>query len=1110
MLGPLRISGNGETELERTSHRRLLSILALHANQRVDTDVLIDRNWAGAPPATAKATLQMHVAALRKLLPRELILTEEHGYRLDLSGHALDSDELTVLTDEAQRASAAGEWEGSLTAATAALGLWRGPPYPALQDDDFARPEIARLQGLRLMLHELWAEALLELGRARDAIPGLERLVVEHPLRERLWELLMTARYRAGRHAEALDAYREAYAALTEIGLEPSASLRELERRILVHDVRLAGSEARHNLPVELTGFVGREHEVAEAGRLLSEHRLMTLTGVGGAGKTRLALQVAGVSLSAFPDGCWLAELAPVQDPELVASELVSALGLQARSADAVTAVASAVARRTTLIVLDNCEHVLGAAASLARTLLEAGPGVKVLATSREPLHVPGEVVYDVPPMSFPDEGRVAPAPLRSFDAIRLFEERASLARPSFALDGGNADAVARICRRLDGIPLAIELAAARVGSLSPESIADHLDDRFRFLTGGSATGPSRHRTLEAALDWGHDLLETEEQRLFARLGVFQGGFDMVAVAEVCGEDGAERASVPEVLSRLVEKSLVSRYEAEAASRYRLLETVRHYALDRLEESGSAHAIRARHLRWYARFAAHMAARVHGPGRWEVHERLADESANLQAALSCALDTGHRAESAELARALAWNGFDRRRPRPCIEPLRAALEESSSLATETETECRALLGTALFLAGDETASYAEYARVADLAGRLEPSALKVWSLTACARVHLLAVDLDPRDALPLCHQALADAEAAGDPFALVYARRALGRALVWNGHADEGVAQHESALGTALATGDAAITLETYRSFFDLLYLHPEARRSEPRRLADEMLARFPPDDSRWGHRVSAEDWLRYVFCQSGEWERADDLLELRGRGHLEGWDRVGYLVTLCTLRWMQGRLDDVHADLAELQEHGVPPGWFHDYYPLLAEVAADEGRLGDVRGIVAAYLAVDVVPAEESTKLAVLVPLVRAEADAALASSDARQEDHVRRAAAAVERAREILAEFPPHTGGSLQMETPATQLALAEAELSRVTGPNPALWEDAVARADYVYYRLYARWRLAESLLATARVDEAEIELRSAHGAAAAIGARHLLEELEATAARAGIDCP
>lgn len=1104
VLGPLRVCGDVEVVLERASHRRLLSILALHANRRVDTDALIDRNWAGAPPASARATLQMHVAALRKLLSRELIVTEDQGYRLDLPGDALDADAFTALADEARRAAAADEWDGVLEASATALDLWRGTPYDALREDDFAQPEIARLEELHLMLRELRAGALLELRREHDVLPELERLVVEHPLRERPWELLMTARYRAGRHAEALAAYRAAYAALAEIGLEPGAGLRELERRILVHDERLGGSP-QHNLPVELTAFVGREHELAEAGRLLAEHRLVTLTGVGGAGKTRLALHVADTALSAFPDGCWLAELAKLHDPGLVPLEVANALGLQTRAGDATGAVASAVARDTTLIVLDNCEHVLGAAASLARALVEAGPGVKVLATSRAPLRVPGEVVYDVPPMSFPDEGGVALAPLRAFDSVRLFEERASLARPSFALDGATADAVARICRRLDGIPLALELAAGRVGSLSPESIADHLDDRFRILTGGPSTAPERHRTLEATLDWSYDLLDGEEQTLFARLGVFQGGFDIAAVGEVCADAGDEKASVV-ILSNLVEKSLVSTYEAETTRRHRLLETVRHYALERLEQTGEADATHLLHMRWYARFASDAAARVHGPGSWELHESLEAESANLHAALDWALEKHHEPEAAELARALAWHGFDRRRLQPCIAQLRAALEGRVDL--ETEAECRALLLTALFLGGDEAAAYEETERACEAAHRLDPSPAKVWALTACARVHLLAVDLDSRAALPLCRQALAEAEASGDPFALVYARRALGRALVWNGEDDKGVQLYEAALGVALAIGDPATLLQTYRSFFDLVYLHPEARRSAPARLADEMLTRFPPDDPRFGERVVAENWLPYVFFQSGEWERAEDLLELLGRRHLEGWDRVGYLVTRCTLRWMQGRLDDVHAALDELREHGVPPGWYHEYYPLLAEIAADEGRIGDVRAVAAAYLAVGVAPSEEATKLAVLAPLARAEVDAALAATGGPGDDHVRRAHAALERGRELLATYPPPVGGSLQMETPATQLALARAELSRAVAPDPALWEDAVARCDYAYYRLYGRWRLAESLFDAGRAGESEVELRGAYGDASAIGAVRLGERLETTARRAGVE--
>ncbi|HUG64271.1 MAG TPA: BTAD domain-containing putative transcriptional regulator [Gaiellaceae bacterium] len=1093
VLGPLRVTGPGEIELVRSSHRRLLSILVLDANRSLATAVLIDRLWDGEPPKTARASLQMHVSALRKLLPAGTIVTETTGYRLDLDEHGLDAADFQWLATESHRAARRMEWEPTLATAESALSMWRGDPYPDLVDDEFAQAEIKRLEELCFSLVELRTEALLELGRAAEALPDLEQLVVAHPLRGRLWEQLMRARYRLGRNAEALGAYRQAWAAFAEIGLEPSGSLRRLEREILLHGGN-STAQVPNNLPVELTQFVGRESESTLVRRLLDEGRLVTLTGVGGAGKTRLALRVALQTLDVFRDGCWLVELAPVREDELVPLEVAGAIGLRAHEEDVLSSVTAAIRRDEALIVLDNCEHVLPGAAAVVRALLEACPHVKVLATSREPLKVPGEFVFDVPPLPFPatDDGQ-----LMDFDAVRLFDERASRVRPSFVIDGASSAAVGRICRQLDGIPLAIELAAAKVGSMSPETIAERLDHRFRILKGGSSTGPERHRTLEAAFDWSYELLDEREQALFARLGVFAGSFALDTAEAVCAGGVVEAGDVVSLLAALVDKSLLSSVEVGTSRRYRLIETMREYARARLEGTEAA-GVSRKHIEWFTTFATGVATGVHGAGRWELFERLDAESDNLEAALAAALAEGSDAEADALAHALAWHALDHGQLTRCITHLGTSLERATGAQSEAAT--RALLGTSLFLAGREDDALVESRRASELASELEPSARNVAILTTHARLHVLHLDHDPREAIPLGLRALDMAEASDDPFAVIYARRSLGRTLAWSGEHDAGIEHYQDALDLALSTGDRAMTLETYESYFVLLYLHPEARRTEPKRIAEEMLERFPPEEKRWG-RYTPADWLPTVFLSSGEWERAEEAIDRLGARHLEGWDQIGYLLSHASLRWMQGRLDEAQFDLDELEPLEIDVQWFHTYFPLLADLAADRGRLTTVREVATACLSLEVHSREEAKKLGTLCSLVRAEIDEALTvREDETRAEHVERAQAAVKTARSLLERFPPSIGGSLQWETPVTYLALAEAELSRVTGPDPALWQRTLEIVDSAYFRLYAGFRLTEALYDCGHPEEAHAAFQIHYPETRRIGADRLQSELEA----------
>jgi predicted ATPase len=411
-----------------------------------------------------------------------------------------------------------------------------------------------------------------------------------------------------------------------------------------------------NNLPIQLTSFVDRDQETTDVRTLLSAARLVTLMGVGGTGKTRLALHVAAGSVETFRDGVWLVELASITNPALVAETVVDVLGARQPSRAAADALRETLADRTVLLIMDNCEHVLGAVAELCSDLLRRCPGLRVLATSRESLDVPGEAIYRVPPLSLPDGHALPPHSLDAYAATRLFVERARLYRPDLAPDPEEARTIARIALRLDGIPLAIELAAARTKVLSVAQIADRLDDRFRLLTGGARSGLSHHQTLQAAMDWSYDLLADEERALFRTLAVFAGGFSLDAAESVWRWDGSGAGDILDVLTRLVDKSLVlAEHLPSGEFRYRMLETVRRYALDRLVESGEAGEARSRHRDHFRRLVEEAEPDLVGPRQKAWLDRLELEHDNLRAALEWSTaDQGSGEAGLRMAAGLWW------------------------------------------------------------------------------------------------------------------------------------------------------------------------------------------------------------------------------------------------------------------------------------------------------------------------------------------------------------------------------------------------------------------------------------------------------------------------
>jgi predicted ATPase len=548
-----------------------------------------------------------------------------------------------------------------------ALDLWRESALAEFAFEPFAQAEIRRLADLRLAALEERIDADMALGRHADLIGELEALIAGNPHRERLRGQLMLALYRSGRQAEALAAYRDARLALVdELGIEPGAELQTLEKAILIHDPTLSVKPTRQTqpalrLPSPSTPLIGRLRELAEARALLQAHRIVTLVGAGGSGKTRLALAVAAAAAEEFPDGVVWVSLQEVSDPELV-------LPMIAQAVEATNELAEHLERKRALLVLDNFEQVLSAASGIA-DLLGAAPEVKVLATSREPLHLSGEHEYPV-------------LPLPESDAVTLFVERALAVAPDFR--GG--EQVAAICRRLDCRPLAIELAAARTKLLSPDALLGRLGDRLPLLTGGPRDAPARQQTLRSTIDWSHDLLDAKERILFARLAVFVGGCTLEAAENVCGAD-------LDALESLVDKSLVLMEQ----DRFSMLQTIHQYALERLDKSSEAEKLRQLHAEHFVSAAERGETeavrtddRLQGLEFRRLRDQLTADYENVRSALAWAIARGQR----ELALRLAGAARHLHYQGTLVETRRTleaalALDGEASAATEAKAHMRA-------------------------------------------------------------------------------------------------------------------------------------------------------------------------------------------------------------------------------------------------------------------------------------------------------------------------------------------------------------------------------------------------------------------------------------
>ena len=680
VLGPVEVQSPGRPSMAPApSVRAVLARLAITPGRVVSADALTDALWGEQLPADAANALQSRVSKLRRALTKagldgEVIATRAPGYLLALPPEAVDAHRFDAAVASARAAAAAGDRAAALARYDQALQLWRGPALADVAETEWTRSERTRLEEARFAAVEDRLELLVDTGRHTEVVGELEALIADHPLRERLHRLLMLALYRAGRQADALAVSQRLRGRLAdELGIDPSPDLQALTEAILRQQVpagepparaavpppapeRPAGAGPVVAVPPRRTSIVGRDADLRTTLDQLRATRLVTLTGPGGVGKTTLALETARQADATIADTVHIIRLAALDPDADVAEALATQLGVQSPGGgpQATAAVAEHLRDRRALLIVDNCEHVIDAAATAVDQVLQATADVRVLATSREALAVAGETQIAVGPLAVPDES-AGPEDIAAAPAVRLFLDRARSVRPGLDLDRDAARAVAAICRQLDGMPLAIELAAARAKALPPAEIADRLRDRFALLTAGPRSSEARHRTLRATIDWSHDLLPEAERRLLRRLAVFRGGWTLEAAEQVCGFGDTGPADIADLLFRLVDRSLVN--ADPSTGRFRLLVTIRAYAWAKLHDAGEVTDCQRRHLAHYTAVAEQNGplARFTGPA-WD---RIAEEQDNLRAAIDFCIEQADESPEPGLRLAAAlvmfWN-----------------------------------------------------------------------------------------------------------------------------------------------------------------------------------------------------------------------------------------------------------------------------------------------------------------------------------------------------------------------------------------------------------------------------------------------------------------------
>ena len=907
ILGPVEVDSDGLiVELGGPRERALLARLIMAANHVVGADSLADDLWAGSPPPGYAGTLRVYVSRLRRVLASgaAALVTQPPGYRLNVDDSELDAHRFRSLAAAGAAELQEGRPETAARLLDQALALWRGPALADVADQAFAQAYAARLEEDRLAVIVSKLTAELACGRHAAVIGQLDQLVDGHPMREEFWSLRILALYRCGRQADALAAYDRLRAVLAdELGIDPGPALRELHQRVLRQAPDLdwrpesatrgrpaaraaeprsaakppgqaaaepplpplppapatSGAAPGTALPHETTSFIGREYELATIGELLALSRLVTLTGPGGSGKSRLALRYAADAQASYAGGVWLVELAAITGPELVGSALAAALSVREQpGAPLLDSVVARLADSQALLIMDNCEHVRSAVAQTVTGLLRASPAVRVLATSQSRLGIDGEASWPVPPLALPEPAAEA-GEIGRAEAVRLLCDRAALTRPGFRLTDDNAQLVADICRRLDGIPLAIELAAARFNMLTPRQLAARLDDRFRLLTGGTRSALPRHRALLAAIEWSHDLLTPAEQICLRRLAVFSGGCTLEAAEAVCPDDLVAVGAVFEIVCSLVDKSLLTTEERSGSMRYGLLESVRHYVLRQLDAAGERSELERRHLVWLLDYAGQ--ADFDGPDQGAWLELIDADLDNFRTALERALDAsspGHEPLGAlELAGLLApfwevrgpvelgrrWLAAALAAAGPDAEPrLRAVAlhgaarmalvqgDQEAQLACQQESlaiwrslgdlaavaRCLGEIGAAEHVRGDYAAARACYTEVLELGSRGANDAVTARSLSGLGRLALFQNDLV--QATAYYEESMARFAAIGDLRRATTILGNLGVVAFQQGQLDLALSRLREHLANARRLGDRKLIGGALVNLGDTLY----------------------------------------------------------------------------------------------------------------------------------------------------------------------------------------------------------------------------------------------------------------------------------------------------
>jgi predicted ATPase/DNA-binding SARP family transcriptional activator len=641
LLGPFEVlAGETVADVGGSKRQALLAMLALRNGRIVAVDSLIDGLWGEELPSAPRNALHHHVARLRAALGETAIVGSSDGYALkDARVDAVRFEELLSDTRAALRDA---DVSTAAVSVASALALWRGPALQGLRGTTWFDAEARRLETLHVDALEEQFEVALAFGEHRELTPAIRSALSENPFRERLWGQLMIALYRSGRQADALEAFQEARRVLgDELGLEPGPDLRRLQEAILAHDPAIAPvpveRRRRGNLPAPSTSFVGRDEELDQIAALVHEHRLVTLTGPPGVGKSRLTVETARSLEHEFPGGIWLVDFARAADASDAVRLLAAAVDV--RGSDPLARVTSRLRDAGALLVLDACEHVLDEAARVASMLLAECPRVRILATSREALHVASEV-------------RVPVAPLTDA-ALDLFLVRARAARPGFEPDAEDVELAAEIVRRVDGLPLAIELAAARVNVLGLSELVSLLEHRAALLRDIPASDPSRS-ALQALVEWSYDLLHGDEKTLLEQLAVHRGGASLPSLAAVAANHGLNEATVAYLLSALVDKSIVAVSFTAGDARYDMLDTVRDYVLERLAESGGLAAAQKAHADYFATLAEAAHTGLRRPEWPEWMKRLELDRDNLWAALASVRDAPDPLLAARLGVGLGW------------------------------------------------------------------------------------------------------------------------------------------------------------------------------------------------------------------------------------------------------------------------------------------------------------------------------------------------------------------------------------------------------------------------------------------------------------------------